>query len=219
MASSLTLYPMDRKAVGSNHLAVQFGGTVPATGTMSTGWTVDTVALDNYSLMSALSKRASSGFGSTAQPSTAPDNTLGDCLRTERLSGSFVSGNWDFSLPVVASVLGGLQGGKFRIRIWRSSNADGSSAFEITGSAQVTSAVTGIIAASEQACTLTYNPGAFSMQNQFLFFQVAWHVTVAALSITSDVMMRSGVNSRIITPAFTSAEDIWKTAPGAGSGV
>ena len=222
MASALTLYPLDRVAYGSNFMALQVGGAAPSALTTATGWTLATVSLDNYSLFAYGTKRASATFNSVPLPGSNPDNSLGDCMRTDLpLSGQFSSANWDFGFPVIAVTIGGLQSGRMRVRLWRSRSPTASSpVWEITAGAQQAAEVTSLTTITEQLSNLTtYNPGVFNLSNEYLFVQLAWRITVAALLGGADSMVRVGSTSRIITSAFTTAEDLYKVGAGMTSGV
>src|SRR6266496_3615030 len=122
-----SFYLLNALAAGSNMMALQDGGSAPATATTGTGWTVGTTAVANWSLMAALVKRLASTFaGAPAQPNAAPNNTLGDCFRTQlTLSGQFADGAWSFAFPVIAVVAGGTQDGRLHFRLWRGKDPGG----------------------------------------------------------------------------------------------
>lgn len=195
-----TFYLLNALASGSNHMDLQDGGTAPGTATTGTGWTVAKIAADRYARMDSQTERASGSFGTVAQPDGAPDNTLGDCFRTPQLNGDFAAGNWDFQFPVMAVSSGGDQDGAIRFRLWKSANADGSGATEVTAATQQCSTVTNLTTSAEQISSLLFNPGAVSVANQYLFVQLAWRITGAG---TRDVLLRIGSSARILTTDFT----------------
>lgn len=199
-----TFYLLD--ALAGNYMALQDGGSAPGTATTGTGWTVAKTAATVYSRMDAQTERAASTFGATAQPDGAPDNTLGDCFRTSTtLNGSFASANWSLAFPVIAVSSGGDQDGAIRVRLWRSANADGSGAVEMTAGASQGTGVLNLATSAEQVSTVTVNPGAETLTNEYLFVQVAWVITGAGGATTRDVLLRVGSTAVITTSDFTSA--------------
>jgi hypothetical protein len=197
-----TFYLLNSLAGTSNHMSSQDGGTAPATATTGTGWTVAKTAASNYARMDSQTKRVATTFAATAQPSGAPDNTLGDSIRTPNtLTGVLHSANWDIQLGVIAVSAGGSQDGRLRYRVWRSVNQDGSSATEITAATQLSATVTNLTTTQVNlALSATWNPGAVTLSGEYLFFQVAWEITGAASSTSADVVLRVDSNSRFITP-------------------
>lgn len=181
-AAGTTLYFLDSAASGSNFGQLQVGGSAPSTATTATGWTVDTVGATNYALMAYASERASTVFSGTAQPAGNPDNTLGDCFRsTNTMTGDFATGVWTITVPVIAVTAASGQDGRVRVRLWKSSNADGSSATEITSGAVTGTTVTDLTTGAEQTSVATTSSiTGFSLANEYLFLQVAWEITGAA---------------------------------------
>lgn len=182
VAGGTTLYLLNSTASGSNFGSLQFGGTAPSTETTGTGWTVDTVGSGNYARMAYATERASSTFSGTAQPSGAPDNTLGDCWRSSSaLSGDFATGVWTIAVPVIAVTAAAGQDGRVRVRLWRSTSATGASATEITSGAVAGTTVTNLATGAEQLSTVTTaSITGFTLANEYLFVQVAWEITGAA---------------------------------------
>lgn len=211
-----TFYVTNALASGSNHLNLQRGGTAPAVATIGTGWRVGTTVAARYALMDALVERALASFTTTVVPNAAPDNTLGDCLRTAApLTGSFANANWVVTVGVIAVSNASGQDGRLRMDVWRSSNATGSGATKLTGAVVVSSAVTNLATATAQLCTLTWAPGGIvTLANEYLFFQLAWEITGAATNTNADVNVRVGnvspSQTRVVTPTFT--ETLTRTA-------
>lgn len=181
-ASGTTLYFLDSAAPGSNFGQLQVGGSAPSTATTATGWTVDTVGATNYALMAYASERLSTTFSGTAQPAGNPDNSLGDCFRsTSTLTGDFATGAWTIAVPVIAVSAAAGQDGRVRVRLWKSSNATGTSPTEITAGAVAGTTVTNLTTGAEQVSTVTTaSITGFSMTNEYLFVQIAWEITGAA---------------------------------------
>jgi hypothetical protein len=200
-----TLYFLDtRNAEGWENI----GETPVAASTSGTGWVVGTGAT-NRSKLEAATERSSSTFDANTYPTGGLDTTLKDAFRSENpYSGSFASGNWVFHFVVRAVSVGGAQDGAIRFRLWKA-DADGSNATEITAAIQSASTVTNVSTSADFDSTLTVNPGAFSISNQYLFVQIAWERTGAGGMTTADIDFRTGssstVGTRITTSDFTAA--------------
>lgn len=157
----------------------------------------------------------------TFAPGTLPDSPIvsGDSFRsTGTYSGSFASGTWAFHLRGIAVTNASGQIGRVRIRVWRSVNADGSSANEITSAVAVgTTPGAAITTSTPQTSSATFNPGTVNVTNEYLLVQTAWEVTTAASMTGADVNLRIGTGAtRLITPTFTPAAAT-SDVPGRGS--
>lgn len=211
MSQVITYYPVDSPASGgANFLSMQ-RATPPITATGSTGWTVGTVSGTQYSSMASLTKRASSTFGATLQPSANPNSTLGDCYRSSNpLWGSFVAGNWTLSLGVIATARAGATG-RASFAMWKSPDPLGvNSLVSMLAAGWVSSQVANLQTTTAQASILTNNRSAFTFSGEYLFVQVAWEIDSAGPGINTDVMIQNGPNSYILTPLFTPT---WPTLP------
>lgn len=180
--------------------------TAQAAATINDGWVVST-ASGNHSEYAVGVERAASTFTGTTVPDGTLDTSLKDAFRSESaLSGFFDSANWVFSFVVRAVTVGGAQDGRIRFRIIKA-DADGSNATEITSGQQQASIVTDVGTGADATSSLTVNPGAFSLNNQYLFIQIAWERTGAGGMTTSDINWRTGsstsAGTRIATANFT----------------
>lgn len=163
------------------------------------GWVVGTGST-NHGELAANTERASSVFTGTTVPDGSLDTSLKDALRfPDALSGSFASANWTLQFAVRSPTQGGAADGRIRFRLIKA-NADGSSATEITAGQQQASAVTNVTSSADSNSTLTFNPGAFTMDNQYLFIQIAWERTGAGGMSTTNIRLRTGSAS---TPTGT----------------
>lgn len=174
-----------------------------------TGWVVSTGST-NTSAWFNDTERAATTFADTTPPSGTLDTTNGDFwISDQTYSGDFASGNWNVHFACQANTNGGAQDGNMLCRLFRSANADGSSATEITGAAQSGGAVTNLAAGTTQVSTATFNPGAFTVTNEYLIVQIAWQRTGAGGMTNADVNARigngSGTGSRVISADFTVA--------------
>lgn len=174
-----------------------------ATASPQTGWVVGT-GFVNHSELDSGSSRASTSFLTTLPPDGSLDSTLGDALRSSSpLLGSFEAGNWTVNFTVIGVTQSGAHDGNMRCRVLRSANADGSGATEITSAQQVGSTVTNL-GATQQTSTVTFALPAFSVNNEYIFVQIAWQRTGAGGMTTTDVAMRIGTTAtRVISTNFT----------------
>jgi hypothetical protein len=194
-------YLRDQVASGSNHYSL-VQGSPASTATTGTGWNVDSLVSPNTSRMSAGVERAAGTFGATTQPDSGPDNTLGDSFRTSQMSASFPSGNWFLSIPVIAVTSGAFQNGMFNFKMWKSANADGSSPTSLMVSHEQTSIATLLSVSAEQVLVKVFNPGAFTLTNEYLFLQLAWNVANPSGSTSpfDDVLIRVGPHAYLRGP-------------------
>jgi hypothetical protein len=177
-----------------------------AAATNTDGWVVGTGST-NHSEYFVGVERAASTFTGTTVPDGSLDTTNFDAFRsTNPYTGDFASANWTFTFNVcsVTSTTG--QDGRIRFRLFKA-NSDGSSATEITSAQQQGALITDLAASPGNESGLTFNPGAFSIDNQYLFVQIAWERTGAASMTTADVNWRTGQSSslgtRIVTAEFS----------------
>lgn len=176
--------------------------------TTASGWTVGTGFIQHSELESGV-ERAASTFIATLAPDGSLDTTLKDAFRSENAyNGDFANADWSFHGVVRAASNGGAQDGRVRFRLLKA-NADGSSATEITSGHQQAAAVTDVSTSADFDSNLTFNPGAFSVANQYLFFQIAWERTGAGGMTSADILFRTGSSSsagtRVVTADFTPA--------------
>lgn len=184
-----------------------------ATASPVVGWVVGTTGAGNYSSFDAGTEAANGTFSATIQPDTSINTgaNAGDCLRsTNTYSGTFANANWTFHFTCIAVTVGGAQDGNVGIRIWRSANADGSGATQLTAARLEGGAVTNLATSAQQTSTVTFSPGAtITLTNEYLFVQIGWEITGAGGMSTSDVDMRIGTTAtRLITSDFTAAYSV-----------
>ena len=136
--------------------------------------------------------QASATFSGTAHPDGSIDTSTGDCWRTTNTYiGSFAAANWNLHFACRGVTQAGTQDGRVRYRLFRGANADGTGATEITSAHQQGGLVTNLLTSATQTSTATFNPGAFSVTNEYIFVQLAWERTGAGGMTTTDVAMRS----------------------------
>jgi hypothetical protein len=183
------------------------GTEVTATGPV--GWIAGN-ATNNHSPLKAGAEQALATFTATTDPDGTIDTTNGDCFRsTNTYTGSFANANWEVRFAARATTATGCSG-RIRCRLLRSANANGSGATEITSGQQIAStSVSSLQTGTTQTTTATFNPGAFSVSNEYIFIQLAWERTGAGGHNTSDVNMRVGnassAGTRVVSSNFTIA--------------
>jgi len=201
-----TFYLKDALASGSNHLSLQDGGSPPSQMRISTGWVVGTLAATRYARMDSQTERASSAHLTTpVQPDGAPDNTLGDCFRSENtINGTFANANWSLSFQVEGETRStSTHDGILRIRIWKSPNATGSSPTELTGATLTTTQYVNLANSAFQTITLTWSPGALiTLTNEYLFIQIAHQLDGAGSNANSDTHLAVGSSNTVTTSNF-----------------
>lgn len=194
--------PVTGTALSGGTLKDADTGSAPSTATTATGWTVDALDAPNYARMVFGGEIASSSFASSAQPSSGPFSD--DWFRSENpLDGTMAAGTWNIALSFIGVTLGGAIGAP-RIRFYRGSNAGGGYVQIGSGTTELT-ATAGLNTSTADNLTGTLVTVATTVFNtaQYLYMQLAWRVTGAALS-TADVRLRTdGTNSVIVSPEFT----------------
>lgn len=189
-----------------------------------TGWIVSIIAAGNYSSYFNDVERAAATFGATAQPDGSLDTSNGDFWTSPTaLTGSFAATDWTIYAAVRAQTRASGQDGRVRARIFRGVNQDGTGATEITSAATDGTTVTDLLTTVTQVSTVTVNPGAFSVSNEYIFIQLAWEITGDATFATADVNFRIGngssAGSRVITSEFTAGTAGGSVAPKLSTGI
>jgi hypothetical protein len=193
----------DTKADGVEHLLAS--ETMPdwPSEAKTTGWIVGTATSTKYALMDSNTERTAASFNSTAVPGTGgPNNTLGSSFRSaNKITGTFAAGTWSLNADVSAVTAGGDQDGAITWRLWRSANADGSGATQITSAIQTTSTLTNI----NTSAVHTYSDvslSAVTLTNEYLFIDLGWKITGAGGGSTWDVYIHQGYYTALTTPVF-----------------
>src|SRR3989454_4646035 len=189
--------------------------SLPTAVTSATGWTVGTVAANNYSRQTYNTENATTTFGVTPQPANPPATAGGhiaeDCWRlSAATSGVFFAGVWYSSLSVLAVTNATVQAGQARFRIWRSTDPGGAGAIEVTDPSRIlvgtiTPALSTTVATSSVASVALPT---VVLNNEFLFLQVAWQIMTAGTNAGSDCLIRYGSmsptdGSGLVTSAFS----------------
>jgi hypothetical protein len=191
--------------------SLQEGGSAPTAANTSFGWTVAKTATTSPFWRSRLGATAvatvasaSSQIDSTSGPTKGTGSaatTAGDSFVAGPFSGTFANTAWTFVMNMRASTAGAI--GKLRMRVWKSANADGTSATALTASTLVTSVAKTLSTTADVDCGFTWSPGSVTLTNEYLFFQVEWNETTAGSANGSNAFFRVG--STITTPNFLNA--------------
>jgi hypothetical protein len=172
------------------------------------GWTSAKLAAAQMAEFDVGVKQASGTFSATAKPASLITSAAANAFKTPSpLTGDFANAAWTFTFALRCSVSSS-QRGRMRMRVFKSKNADGSSATELTSSTQIGTTVAAALSTSaDQTSVVTWSPGAvITLDNEYLFFVIAWEVTTAGGSNTADVLIRTGQaagGSRFATADFS----------------
>lgn len=199
--AALTLYGNNGSlGTGYNTMSLTDAGGI----NLAQGWTVGTTAAGNYSVLQGNTNRAAATFAGTA-PSTFSQYGY----RTDfPISGAFANTDW-------TAVLSGRSGatyydmqGKIGFKLWRSSNANGSGATQITAGWNMSEIIT--FSSINQIITKTFawSPGAIvTLSNEYLWWEILWEITTAAANSAAVVYCpeQAAANNALTTPDFTPA--------------
>lgn len=179
------------------------------------GWTVAKTAAGNASDFDAGTKQLATSFATASgKPSAILIGTTANAFKTPAvLNGGFVAGAWILSFAVRAVTLSA-QAGRARVRVYKGSAADGSNAVELTSGTQVGSTTGTLSTTVDVVSTVTWVPGAITLNNEYLFFVVAWEITTQSGSTSADVVLRTGqaaAGTGVVTSSFTPSTPISAT--------
>lgn len=179
-----------------------------ATTSPNYGWIVGTTAAGNYSKADSNVERTASTFAtSPIEPDGSIDSSIGDCWRSlNTYNGTFDAGNWEFYMAVIAVTGGGAMDGNAGFRLFRSANADGTGATEITAGRLEGGTVTNLTTTQQVSSHTTTSIASFTVTNEYIFIQVGWEITGAGSMTNHDCIHRIGTTaSRVISTNFTSS--------------
>lgn len=194
-------------AWGSSHGQLQDGGLVFAATRRTTGWIVGTKASGQMSPMVWGTKQANATFTGTAVPAASP--TTNNCLRSiNSYRGTFAAAAWTFSFSLRSNTSAYTGRVRFRFRVFRSTNQDGSSVTELTSSTIVGNATTANLATgSSQTVTASWTPGGtITLTDEYLFVEVGLEVTSAGGGSTQDALLVTDTSNSVITTSTFTAD-------------
>jgi hypothetical protein len=206
-----TFYIKDATAAGSSHGSLQDGGTAPSASDTGTGWIVGKTGANNTSIMVYDTRRAASTFGTTNELSNLATNnaTTNASWRTETpLAGIFDAGTWTFNFVMSPTSFAGTQNGRMNVRVYRSSNANGSAnavTSAVTGTNVLVGTATGAMGSTstDYDTTVTWTNPSFKLTNEYLFVVCQWEIIAAGGANGSDVVFRTGASANIVSSNFT----------------
>ena len=173
------------------------------------GWTVGTTAAGVSAEFDAGTKQAASTFTSQStnpKPAAFNTGTTANAFKTPTaLNGVFANADWTLTFAV-RSTGGTAQRGRIRLRVFKSANADGSAATELTTATQQGATIASMSTSADNTSVVTWTPGSIvTLNNEYLFFVIAWSITTAGGAAGNDVILRTGQaasGSQIVTPNF-----------------
>jgi hypothetical protein len=172
--------------------------------TTATGWTVGKTAAANDSDMIWGTERAANTFSTEAGTPKPPVLAATNALRSDtQITGEFANANWSIVIAFRSVTVAYSGTIRARARVFRSVNADGSGATEITGSTQVGTTTGAGSTSADTTSTITWAPGAaFTLNGEYLFIVLACEIVTASGSNTADALLRTGTTTtgvRIVT--------------------
>jgi hypothetical protein len=206
---------MAAKTYRSSNTAVNgFGELIEADATAATvlaGWIVGTSGAGLTASMLWGTEQANALFTSNSTTPKPGTPASGNGYRsTTPISGTFDNANWVFNIAVRSVTAAYTGTGRVRIRVFRSVNADGSAATELTGATQVGTTVGPGSTTVDATSIVTWAPGAaFTFNNEYLFVTVAWETVTASGGTTQDADLRTGqsaAGTRFVTANFTATK-------------
>lgn len=172
-----------------------------------TGWITSAAAANSMSEYFNDIERAAVTFTAGPFPDGSLDTANGDWWVIPQQTGSYAAGNWVVHFAARAVTAGSNQDTRIRCRLHRGPNLNGSGATEITAGVQIGTGIVDLLTTVTQVSTVTFNPGGFSLTNEFTFIQLACEKTSGDLLANGDILARignaSGTGCRVITPAFS----------------
>jgi hypothetical protein len=202
------LYILPSTAVTPNFWGnMQDGGTAPTAANTAFGYAPGKLAANSFcrsrlgATGASATTSASSFIDSTSGPTKGTGTgitTAGDSFIAGPFTGTFAATAWTFDFNLRATVAGCV--GRMRCIVWKSANADGSSATKLTASTLVGATITMSTTANVNS-NMSWSPGAITLNNEYLFFQLEWQETTTGSSNTDNVLFRVFA-SGVTTPDF-----------------
>jgi hypothetical protein len=207
--AALTWYFKDAVPSGATlHRSLSESASGISAAITGTGWTVGTTVAIRYCLQNGGSKQAAANFSSTAMPSVAPSQSVGDCWRTENTyTGGFDDSSWVFTLGLESVSAAASGTVLIRIRLWHSTDANGVGATEWTGSTQATTTVGPLSTSSPTTLSVTWSPTlpmSTKAVGEYIFVQIALEVITASGSSSADALLCTDTTKfTVVTSLFT----------------
>jgi hypothetical protein len=198
-----TFYFANAYATGSSGFSLlQDGGSQPSD-TQLFAWTPSTITANEYQGYE-YTQGPIGNQGTGVLPSTHPvlnynSSGFADAAVTSTpYTLNFDAGTWSIPFQITGDSSPGTINVEASIRVWRSTTIDGSSGFtEITSGAVLGSATGSLGSGGAATSTVSWSAPAFSLNNEYLFIQVAFKET--ANSNTGNTMLLRTSHSTSIT--------------------
>ena len=172
------------------------------------GWTSGKVGAASMSEFDAATKQGTGSFTAAVKPASFITGTACNAFSpVNSIRGTFANTAWTFTFNLRCTTASA-QRGRMRMRVFKSANAAGTGATELTGATQIGTTVAAALSTTvDQTSTVTWSPGTTIVLNdEYLFFVLAWEITTAGGANGADVVIRTGqaaAGSRLVTPDFT----------------
>lgn len=198
-----TLYTTIGTVDGYYWLGIQDGGSPPPLGG-TYRWTYGAQTPPRYARLATLNIVDEPGDVPVSTTSVEPDvetgidenwiSTSADAYRSDHpFAGSFAAGNWSIAFKLVSSDSPNIPNAtvKVRLRVWKSANADGTSATELTSSTQVSSTLT-LDSSTIKDATITWSAPALTFDDEYLFYQIGYELDSNAGSAGQRLIAYAG---------------------------
>ena len=189
---------------------LQDGGTNPAAATVAYGWTVGKVAAAYWrgrigATTRATVSQASSWLTTPTTPvigTNVTNVTAGDSFVTPTpLTGIFAAANWTANFGMRTGAATNV--GRIRFQMYAGTSKDG------VGARKIGSPIDGDVETMNSTTltftsNVTWNPGAITLNNEYLFFATEWQGTGTGTANNCSASFRQGESS-IVTSDFAEA--------------
>src|SRR5262245_8253402 len=198
-----TFYVLNTAAPSPNFFGqLQEGGSAPTAANSTYGWGVAKTSTAFWrarlgASATATTAQASSYVDALTIPTKgtgATNTTAGDSfVSPTAYVGIFAAGNWtlNWNLRTGAATVSG----RIRLRVFASTNADGTGARQLTSATQVGATVTMNSTTVDFNSSITWNAPQVTLSNEYLFFSVEFNVTTAGSSNSCTAQFRVGTAS------------------------
>jgi hypothetical protein len=186
--------------------------SAPASLDEAQGWTVNKKSSPNYCAYKPDTTRPASDFVSN-EPSAF--SQLG--YRTSGAkNGTFAPGAWQLAFKVKCNSYYS-QTGYVKFRLWRSTNANGAGATQITAGWQTSGLISFTAANQYKTGTVSVSLSTVTLTNEYLFLEIEWSVQASGGNNTAAVYWchHEGAAEKLTTPAFNVG--LAGISPGAGA--
>jgi len=196
-------YYLRNIAITSTILNEMVDGTYGTEEYAGQGWVCDKKASPNFSVFKPDIVRASTTFVQT-EPTAF---SQWGYRSVDALSGSFANVNWVLNGKVRSNTYYA-QKGRVKFRLWRSVNADGASATQVTPGWQQSAQIGFTTANQDQTFSITWTPGAtVSLSNEYLFLEAEWSAEISGGNKNAAVNWHEdGAAEYLTTPTWTPGE-------------